>query len=234
MSSKQGLEKLEPFKQAIDAFIKSPETDPELSKSCFWELKGAYADWSKRIARWFTIAIVLMCTFELINLGLIDKASVAFIEITRISFLVYILPPAVTFTFVQVFAVVCEQTVYQELMLELAGKKFPGLIKSGIRQIFIAQAGVLSADIPTRFTPRSRTVLDAYFIIQALVIIGGYIAFEVYAYWHLFSHTYSHSISIISLCATAFLFILLMFFIRAVVGETITERERMAEQSNMP
>ena len=199
--------------QAINAFIESPETDLDLIKSCFWELRNGYTGCSKRMARWFTIAIVLACVFELTNLRLIDKATISFIEITRLNFLMYILPPAVAFTLIQVCAVAIEQYVYEALMVKLAERKLPGLHLSNMDELFLAQAGFSGADIPPLLRGRSESLLYVYNYAQAFLVMIAYILFEIYAYSVLLSHSFSLSISALSLSVTIMLSIVLTLFL---------------------
>jgi hypothetical protein len=211
------------YEQAIDALIESPETDSDLVKSCFWELRNAYALCSKRIARWLIFAIILGCVFELINLKFISKASFSFIEITRLNFLMYILPSAVAFTLIQVFAIAIEQNVYQELLLKLAEKKLPGLHMSSMDRLFLAQAGILGADLPKRLKGLGGNVLDYYNGLQFMLVLVIYAAFELYAYSILLSHSYSRSASYLSLTATIFLSIIMILFLTVVVKEAEPE-----------
>lgn len=214
MNTSRRIPKLRRYEQAIDAFIESPETDLDFIKSCFWELRNGYLAASRRLARWLVLAVVLACVFELINLRLIDKATISFIEITRFNLAMYVLPPVIAFTLIQTFAIAMEQYTYEKLIVKLAERRLPGLHKSNIDQLLLSQGGLLGADIPSNLRGRSENLLYAYNTLQMVLIVLVYMAFQAYAYSVLFSRPYSLHLTVLSLLATILLSIVLgVFFV---------------------
>jgi hypothetical protein len=203
-----------PYEKSIKALLASEETNLDISREMYWELKREYADSAKKLTRWAFWGILLICIFELLNHRLISNASVSFIQVTRLNFLLYLLPPSVTFALVNVLYFAIEQFTYGSLMKELAKQRFPGIYSSGIAALFVSKSGILASEIPrSLMTRRAYRDSNIYWGIQAWAASFTYIGFEVYAYIQLFRHFGASSIAVwLSLCLSGFLTVLALLF----------------------
>jgi hypothetical protein len=195
------------YETAIKAFLLGEKTDPDFIKQCFWELKAECDSYAKRIARWRILGFTAVCLFELLNRRLIGEVSLSGIEVIHLSFLLYIIPPAVTVSLLTIATLNIEQDIYIRTLREFSRQQFPALYRSEFIKFFIAQQGILGGNFP-RSSMESRTNLGMELSRagQGILLPIAYLAFEFYAYLQLFTHTGRDDIpAVISLCASVIL-----------------------------
>lgn len=139
----------------------------------------------------------------LLNRNLIGNVSVAGIQLDHLDFLAYFLPPAIAFCVLNIFVAADEQMNYENLMACLAKAKLPGFYASKIYLLFTSGLGLLSSDIPGTFVTRlGRLNSNVYAAAQFILILAGFLGFEIYSYTYLFSHFKGSAGTILSLLAT--------------------------------
>ncbi len=193
------------YEEKVKTFLSSASADPDFIKQCFWGLKTEYDFYGKKITRWAIVGIVAACLFELLNRNLIGEIDVSGVKVARLSFLLYIMPPIVAASLLNLATLNIEQNIYLLLLKEFALQQFPALHETEIIALYLAQQGGLVGYIPDSFVkPRTITFLDLSRTGQALLVVASFIIFEFYAYTQLFVHS-RHNIlpSVISVCISA-------------------------------
>ena len=193
------------YQRSIETFLKNSEGNSDFVERCFWELKNSYDSYGKKMSRWIIFGLAFACVFELLNRHLVSKASISGIDITRLDFLLYLLPPLVAFAFLNLVTFNLEQNVYDRLLGEFARQRFPGLNKSNIMDLFISQQGLFPSYLPKGLvSARAGVANQLNLAVQFFSIPVCYIAFEIYAYIQLFTHSQtSVAGAVLSLIGTA-------------------------------
>jgi hypothetical protein len=214
------------FGLAVSKLIESPETDIELSREVFWKLKSEYANCTNRIARWSLYMFGSAFLFLLLNKNIVGSASIVGIQVDRLAFLTYFLPPIVGFCWVNITAAADEQWVYEHLMVYLAKAKLPGLHASEICVVLTSNNGLLGSDIPSAFMNRLGKFNNALYVgTQTLIGVVFYLSFEIYAYIYLFGHSEEKIGTIVSLfAAVSFLVMTVLRFIALVSDSVLPAR----------
>ena len=195
----------ERYTQSIEKFLASPETSTEFSRELFWQLKSESSDRLRRVGKWAFFGVIFICIFVLLERNFVTNLSFSGIQINRLNFLAYFLPPAVAFCLVNIYALEDEQSHYGYIMVALAKQGLPGLYVSRVHLLFPNGLGLLSGGIPKAFTTRMGRFNDELFLAAQMFIFHiGFLIFEAYAYVRLFSHgKHSNSAAFISLLVTA-------------------------------
>src|ERR1700722_10374485 len=118
------------YETAIKTFLSGEKKDPDFIKQCFWELKAECDSYAKSIARWRILSFTAACLFELLNRRLIGEVSLSGIKVIRLSFLLYIIPPAVTVSLLTIATLNIEQNMYIKTLREFSRQQFPALYRS--------------------------------------------------------------------------------------------------------
>ena len=224
MSSRKHAGNVNRIKPAVKRFIESEETDLDFVKQCFWELKAQFDACGKKINRWASLGLLFVCIFELINRKLIKQASFSFIEVNHLSFLLYVLPPLVILSFVNLLGYAIEQDLYDKMVRQLALQKFPGFLASGILGLFFMQQGTLTTDIPSSLNVYGRGIF-IYTGFQEYTVPLCYLSFTVYAYIQIFMHSAAILPAMLSLGVTIVLLAIVVDIIynRASKGHTVVD-----------
>lgn len=227
MGPEEGSQYSDRYARAIEKFLASPETNIEFSKEIYWQLKSEFSDRQKGMSRWAFYTVVLICIFELLNRRLIGGASLLGIQVDRLGFLAYFLPPAVAFCITTLFAQAIEQLSYGYLMAALAEQELPGLFVSQMNLLFTSTSGLLSSDVPDAFATRFGKFNNSLlFGMQAGFIFVGWLIFEIYAYVELFRHTnHFNAATFASLLVTiSFIIMIVLRLIEVVSDPAISSR----------
>ena len=117
-----GVSRYEP---SVKSLLSSTPKDSDFIKQCFWNLKTEYDAYGKKIALWSVLVVTFICLFELLNRKLVGQVSISGIEISRLSFLLYILPPLVALSGLNLAAFNVEENIYIGVLKEFALQEFP-------------------------------------------------------------------------------------------------------------
>jgi hypothetical protein len=200
------------YVQAISILTKSPEMDIELCREIFWQLRSDYLGYGVRINRWVTSAVIAASLFVLLSRNLITSASISGIQLDHLSFLAYFLPPAVAFCILNIVTAADEQGNYEHLMMDLTKTKLPGLRESRIDELFTSGLGLFSSDVPDVFLTRLGKISgNLYVASQVILLLAGYIGFEIFSYMYLLNHLKGFFGIFISLIVTVSLAIMTAF-----------------------
>src|SRR6266480_1908018 len=186
------------YKKSVERLLESSEVDFDLIKQCYWELRSQYERAVSKMSRWLIWGIVSILLFELLNRRLINSASTWFIELSHLSFLLYILPVFTSLVVLNVMALTLEGLNYTALMAEFTKQAFRSLYESGIGRLLSAHNGFSGLSAPSSIIGKTANRTFSLFgNVQAALLILGYIAFEAYAYAQLFRHEGSTNIATI-------------------------------------
>ncbi len=196
------------YERSIKTFLENSKENSDFIERCFWELKGKFDDYGKRMSKWIIFGLALVCIFELLNRHLVSKASISGIDISRLDFLLYAIPPAVAFSFLNLATFNLEQNIYGAMVSELAKQHFSGLNKSSITSLLLSQQGLFPANLPKALvSARAELANQLNLSVQFLFVPICYTSFEIHAYIELFGHSRTSRIgAVISLIITACLF----------------------------
>lgn len=203
------------YEEAISILLSGEKTDPDFIKQCFWELKAECDSSWKKILRWAIIGLSAICLFELLNRSLVGEFTLSGIKVVHLSFLLYIIPPVVAVSLLNVATFNIEQNIYIRTLREFARQQFPSLHESQLLEFFFAHQGTPGTYFPSTLV-ESRVEISVAFSQagQFYLVPIAYVAFELYAYFQLFMHVGRNNLPvIISLCVSAILLALACFLI---------------------
>jgi hypothetical protein len=209
------------YELAVKKFLLSPETDMEICREVFWATKSEWDNASKRIGRWVSYGLICAGVFELLCKGFVNNATLAGVEVSHLSFLLYFLPPAVAWCVVNTFTLLGEQDIYGNIMYQIAKQKLRGLSDSKLVNLLTGSYGLLSSDIPPELETRMGGFNSSLYIgFQLLFVIIAPLIFQIIAYMQLFHHIgHTEAGAIVSLMASAVLVVVLFLQIVAAARD---------------
>lgn len=180
----------ERYVQAVSELYKLPQEDSEFCRELYWQLRSEYLNRWSRISRWTIYAVVSACLFVLLNRNLVGGATVFGVQLARLSFLTYFLPPTAAFCILSIMIAIDESASYENLMACLAKAKLSAFYDSKIHLLFTSGFGPLSSNLPKTFvTPLGRFNNSLYAGVQFTLMLVGCLSFEIYAYIYVFDHS---------------------------------------------
>jgi hypothetical protein len=201
------------YQRSIESLLSPPKENREFIIQCFWELKTEFDAYGKKIARWAVLGVAFICLFELINRKLVGQASISGVTISNLRFLLYILPPLVALSSLNLATFNVEQNIYRDVLGELAQQRFPELLKSQVLNLFLSQQGTFGAFMADSFSePSISGTLKFSRSLQVGIVPACFLVFEIYAYFQLFMHSRSSDVLLAviigSLVLSAFMIVL--------------------------
>ena len=178
MSTQEQTSGVSHYEPSVKSLLSSTKKDPDFIKQCFWNLKAEYDAYGKKIALWSVLGFAFICLFELLNRRLVGQVSFSGIEIRRLSFLLYIMPPLVALSGLNLATFNVEENIYIGVLKEFALQEFPELRKSEILDLFLAQQGTFGAFISDSFSkPLIARSLKVNRTAQILIIPVSFLGF---------------------------------------------------------
>jgi hypothetical protein len=211
--------RLNRYEKSVRILFESPEADADFIKQCFWELKAQFDGAAAKMNKWLIWGVTAVVAFELLNRRLINSASTWFIELSRLSFLIYVMPILASLALLNVMVLSLEGLNYVALIDAFTEKAYKNLYESSIYLLFTSNAGFFGASMPSsicgKLGYRSFSILGYG---QAFLYFIGYTVFEIYAYIQLFRHGGATNMAtIFSLLASLGLLALAIVFVVSIL-----------------